>query len=134
MATITIEGTKDLEDMLKFVLDEGGEALADQIDIRRESAPVKGLGGEPLSTAAVITLTITIAPYVTRLIERWMEKRGQAEQMTIVAGGFGISDAAGEALTELGKKHADVSISYKLIDPKSGKRASAATKGAKSPS
>ena len=114
MATLYIDAGTATGDLTRFIAGELSDAQLDEIEIDRQGLRSDKLATEPITIAATITLATTSVVMITRLIERWMEKNRQLEQMILVANGFDKSDAAGKALADLSKANAKVSVSYSL--------------------
>jgi hypothetical protein len=122
MAQIKLMAGDDTEDLISFVANELPPELLDAMEIERIHAEDIQVASEPITVGALISLTSVAAIAVTRLLEKWIENRREREHMNLVVRAFGVSDEAGRALAELARKHADVSISYGVQKPQSGKR------------
>ncbi len=111
MTTLRIEAGDQTEDLIQFVTKELDDATLDEIDISREVSKPSGLASEPI-TISVTFLGIAAIVAVTRLVERWLEnkRQGAAIRMLVDA----PTDEVRRMLVEVEKKHADVSIEYKL--------------------
>src|SRR5579863_2707723 len=96
---LRLEFGKDTEKLIQDVLKNLTVEQLDAIDLRREYDKSTDFAGEPLTIAAVVTISIGVTVAVTRLIERWMEKHRQIEQFRIIAEVYKDSTEAGAALT-----------------------------------
>lgn len=112
MNVIRISAGEQTEEILQFVLGGMGESALDSIGVEREHPTSEGLASEPVSTAVVLTLTSGAILAVTRLKERWIEARRQIGQCRVVVQAFNVSEEAGQALTALAEKHAELSVSF----------------------
>jgi hypothetical protein len=122
MATLEIDAGRRTEDLLQFITAELDDETLDAIGVERR--PMKGgtLASEPFTASAMLTLAAAGVVAVGRIIERWLEKQRQLEQLKLVAEGFKQSDEAGKALAKLSEKHAAVSIAYRLASAPAPKR------------
>jgi hypothetical protein len=114
MATLRFEAGDHTESIVGFVTSELDDSLLDTINVDREVASTSGLASEPITLAATITLTTTAIVAVLRIVERWLEMQRQLQTLEIVADGFAKSSEAGEHLTRLAEKHAEVTAKYPL--------------------
>jgi hypothetical protein len=76
------------------------------------------LASEPVTAAVLIGLGSAAVVSVGRIIERWIEKRRQAENLNLVLQAYRVSEEAGAVLAETAKRHAEVE--YQLADPAGG--------------
>ncbi len=111
MSTIRIEAGDQTEDLIQFVTKQLDDATLDEIEIKREVEWPSGLASEPI-TIAVTMIGMTVIVEVTRLVERWLEKKRQIETLKIVASA--PTNEIAEQLTRLAEKHVQVSIKYEL--------------------
>ncbi len=114
MATLEIDAGRRTEDLLQFITAEVDDATLDAIGVERRPMKAGTLASEPFTAAATLTLATGLVVAVGRIIERWLEKQRQLEQLKLVAAGFEQSDEAGKALAKLSEKNAAVSIAYRL--------------------
>jgi hypothetical protein len=128
MATLRIEAGQRTEEVVGFVLNNLSDEALDEVDIVREKAADEGLVSEPITVAAVITLTATGVLAITRLIELYMEHNRQISTLQIVANGFSQSSEAGRSLAELAKAHAQVSVSFGITHADKTKSSGATSK------
>jgi hypothetical protein len=102
----------DTEKLLGELLRLVDDKMLDDLEIDRVLEDSKGLTGEPITIGAVISGSAIALSAVLRLIERHLEHTQQRKIMEIVAEGFTSDHQLGNALTQIAKKNADVSISY----------------------
>lgn len=102
------------EKVLKSILKEIDDDMLDEIAIDRKIETPEGLASEPITIAVTVTASSVLIIHITRLIERWLESRRQADARKMLITASNISKEALEAMKELEEKHADVAISYQL--------------------
>jgi len=109
MEKLSFSCGKETESLLRHITNNLTDEQIDEIEVIREFEQVSGVGGEPLTTTAILTLTPILSIAVTRLIERWIEARKQEKQMKLIIQGFEISAEAGKLLAEVAKNNTTVS-------------------------
>jgi hypothetical protein len=102
------------DELLEYVLKEIDDETLDGIDVQRKPAPSEGLANEFVTAAAVLTLSTTALIACVRLIERWMEKEREKEQLKIVLNAFDHSLEAGITLADVAKSNNGIAVSYGL--------------------
>lgn len=109
MEKLSLKCGTETELLLRFITENLTDEQLDEVEVVREFDKVSGVGGEPLTVTAILTLTPIITIAVTRLIERWIEARKQEKQMKLIIEGFGVSEEAGKQLAAVATNNTTVS-------------------------
>jgi hypothetical protein len=110
------------EDLVSFLTSELSDAELDEIDVYRELKRRGDLASEPLTAAVLIGVSGKLILTVGRIIERWLENRRQKEQIELTMIAFKESRRAGEAVSDIVRSNAGVSVEYKLAPPTTPER------------
>jgi hypothetical protein len=104
------------EDLIEYITDQLDDEALDTMDVYRELERQDDLAAEPITAAVLIGVPSVIA--VGRIIERWIEKRRQAENLKLVLKAYKISESAGKGAAEVAGRHSE--IDYQLAEPSGG--------------
>ena len=116
MSKISLEAGEHTEELLQFILDEVGDEALDDIDVDRTLVESPGLAGEAVTAAVILGLAVPATIGVVRIVERWLEKKRQEDNLVLVLKGFEVSKEAGVAMAGLAGTHAKVAVEYSLYD------------------
>lgn len=116
MCNLRIEAGEDTEELLGFLTRSMDGQILDQTEIHRDFRPSTGLASEPITIGAIITVSVALMPGIIRIIERWMENKRQLEAFRIIADTALKSTDAGKVLASVEATHAQVSVSYGLVE------------------
>ncbi|WP_299636339.1 hypothetical protein [uncultured Ruegeria sp.] len=110
---IEVSAGTETDELISYIFNEMTDDEADAVDVERVSDHSGDIAFEPVSATAIFAVTSATAFLVLRLIEQWVEGRRQDKQIEALvrASQTGVSDDVVKALTELSKKHADISVS-----------------------
>ena len=115
MEKLSLKCGSETESLIRYITENLSDEQLDTIEVDREFNKVSGVGGEPLTITAILTLTPIITLAVTRLIERWFEnKRQDAHNKLIIGVADKVSDESMKALVELIKSNNSVSLNNPL--------------------
>jgi hypothetical protein len=115
MEKLSFKCGPETEILLQYIIENLSEEQSMEVEVEREFDKVSGVGGEPFTVTAILTLTPIITIAVTRLIERWIEARKQEKQMILIIEAFRISEVAGKKLAEIAKNNTTVSYTQEFI-------------------
>lgn len=111
---LTLTAGELTEDLIRFVTGELDDEVLDDVDVHRVLARQDDLASEPITIAVVLGLSTATVVAVGRIIERWIEKKRQRENIELTIEAFKLGPKAGQLIGNLARSHAEVSVSYSL--------------------
>jgi hypothetical protein len=110
MSTLKLSAGEDTDDLATFILGQLDDEALKEIEVEREQAYPHGLASEPITITLILTLGPPAIVAIGRLAERWLEARRQTRQMQLVLEAYEASPQAGEALTALAERNAEIAL------------------------
>ena len=117
MPELCLVAGDETEALVQFITTQLDDDMLDELDVQRDIVSTTNLVSEPITTGvALATASVACMGLVARLIERWLERSRQKEQLTILASTLLQNTEAGKVLAAVVEKHADVSLKYELSE------------------
>lgn len=111
---LTLAAGELSEDLISYVAGKLDDDMLDGVEIYRDMERRDDLASEPVTIGIAIGLSTAAVVAVGRIIERWIEKRRQRENVELVIEAYKLAPEAGRIIAGLAMKHAEVSVSYSL--------------------
>lgn len=102
------------EDLIRFVTAELDDEVLDEVDVYRVLDRQDDLASEPITIAVVLGLGTAATYSVGRIVERWIEKKRQHENIELVIEAYKVAPEAGRIVADLARNHSEVSVAYPL--------------------
>jgi hypothetical protein len=114
-AQLFLNAGEETEDLLEFITRQLDDKELDELHFERIH-PDQSLASEPITIAAVCTLSATVAYSVTRLLEKWLETRRQREVRRDLLIFWEKDPALGKKLCDLERVHSSVVVKQGMPD------------------
>ncbi len=105
---------EDSEGFIRFLTSELSDDELDDIDVHRLLDRKDDLASEPITAAVLIGLGSVVVRAVGRIVERWLEKERQREQVELVIEAYKVSPEVAKVVSDIVTAHARVSVAYPL--------------------
>lgn len=126
-AQLFLNAGDETESLLNFITSNLEDKELDQIDVERVY-PAGSLASEPITISAAVFLSASAIYSVTRLLEKWLEKRRQGDVRRDLLIYWDKDPDLGKKLCELEKVHSSVVVKQGMPDVRMVTSASAARK------